>query len=209
LARLAGLRTHSETSLLTWADVDWERSRLNVRSPKTEHHKGHERRTVPIVPKLLKLLQDAFAAAPEGQERILTIGKGGFTQRTIIAAVKRAGVDRWPRLWQAMRTSCEKEWAMTFPQYAVSKWIGHSITVSGKHYANSVPDELFDKAVCTGAAQNEAQQPSEMTENDTQKPEGKVENHSENPSDSELATIGVTRFELATSWSRTKRSKPS
>ena len=42
---------------------------------------------------------------------------------------------------------------MKFPQYAVSKWIGHSITVSGKHYANAVPDELFDKA-----AQNAAQQ---------------------------------------------------
>jgi hypothetical protein len=35
---------------------------------------------------------------------------------------------------------------MTFPQYAVSKWIGHSITVSGKHYANAVPDELFARA---------------------------------------------------------------
>ena len=33
-----------------------------------------------------------------------------------------------------------------FPQYAVSKWIGHSIAVSGKHYANSVPDEVFDRA---------------------------------------------------------------
>ena len=35
---------------------------------------------------------------------------------------------------------------MKFPQYAVSKWIGHSITVSGRHYANDVPDELFAKA---------------------------------------------------------------
>ena len=35
---------------------------------------------------------------------------------------------------------------MQFPQYAVSKWIGHSITISGKHYANAVPDELFDRA---------------------------------------------------------------
>jgi hypothetical protein len=35
---------------------------------------------------------------------------------------------------------------MSFPQYAVSKWIGHSITVSGRHYANAVPDELFDRA---------------------------------------------------------------
>jgi len=41
---------------------------------------------------------------------------------------------------------------LRFPQFAVSKWIGHSIIVSGKHYANAVPDELFDKAVGGGAA---------------------------------------------------------
>ena len=35
---------------------------------------------------------------------------------------------------------------MAFPQYAVSRWMGHSLTVSGKHYANHVPDELFDLA---------------------------------------------------------------
>jgi len=35
---------------------------------------------------------------------------------------------------------------MSFPQFAVSKWIGHGIVVSGKHYVNAVPDELFSKA---------------------------------------------------------------
>jgi len=28
-------------------------------------------------------------------------------------------------------------------QFAVSLWMGHSMAVSGRHYANSVPDELF------------------------------------------------------------------
>jgi len=47
---------------------------------------------------------------------------------------------------------------MTFPQYAVSKWIGHSITVSGRHYANAVPDELFDRAANVAvSAQRNAQ----------------------------------------------------
>ena len=32
---------------------------------------------------------------------------------------------------------------MTFPQFAVSKWIGHSLAVSGKHYVQHVPDELY------------------------------------------------------------------
>ena len=52
---------------------------------------------------------------------------------------------------------------MHLPQYAVSKWIGHSITVSGKHYANAVPDELLDRAAGLGepqAVQNAVQHPS-------------------------------------------------
>src|SRR5690554_3306204 len=63
--------------------------------------------------------------------------------------------------------------AESFPQYAVSKWIGHSITVSGKHYANNVPDELFTKAagiapadeaneLAEKAAQNQAQYGAEQ-----------------------------------------------
>lgn len=53
---------------------------------------------------------------------------------------------------------------MTFPQYAVSKWIGHSITVSGRHYANDVLDELFKQAAGTdGQAQRKAQQKAHET----------------------------------------------
>jgi hypothetical protein len=56
--------------------------------------------------------------------------------------------------------------AMSFPQYAVSKWIGHSITVSGRHYANDVPMELFAKAakIDIQAAQNQAQNATDLTE---------------------------------------------
>ena len=48
---------------------------------------------------------------------------------------------------------------MTFPQLAVSRRIGHSITISLKHYANAVPDELFERAAKTPAtcAQRQAQ----------------------------------------------------
>ena len=35
---------------------------------------------------------------------------------------------------------------MGVPQYVVSKWMGHSIIVSSRHYANDVPEELFTKA---------------------------------------------------------------
>ena len=36
LARYAGLRIPSESHGLTWSDVDFDRGRLTVRSPKTE-----------------------------------------------------------------------------------------------------------------------------------------------------------------------------
>ena len=182
LARLAGLRTPSETHLLTWADVDWERARLTVRSPKTEHHEGKEQRTVPITPALMTILQDAFDAAAEGEQRIVTLGRGGNIRRVVERIIGKAGVAPWDDLWQTLRRSCEKEWAMMFPQYAVSQWIGHSITVSGKHYANAVPDELFDRAAgpdddADEAAQNAAQQVAANGRNAPRSDEGgKAEN---------------------------------
>jgi len=109
LATYAGLRVPSETHLLTWPDVDFDRGRLNVPSPKTEHFTGHEQRDVPITPKLMTILQAAFDAAPEKQERLVTIqGKSAVT-RKVRAILKRAGVAEWPRLWQTLRSSCEKE----------------------------------------------------------------------------------------------------
>lgn len=146
LARHAGLRVPSESHLLTWADVDWARGRLNVRSPKTERHRGKERRSVPITPRLMKLLQDRFDAAGEGKGCLVTMRGSGHVRGVVAAAIKAAGVEPWPRMFQACRASCEQEWAMTYPQYAVSRWIGHSMAVSDKHYANNVPDELFDRA---------------------------------------------------------------
>jgi len=44
-----------------------------------------------------------------------------------------------------MRRNCETDWAQRFPQYAVSEWIGHDITVSAIHYL-AVTIELYEKA---------------------------------------------------------------
>ncbi len=146
LARYAGLRIRSEGFALTWRDVDWEGSKLLVKSPKTERHAGHEQRWVPITKELLPILRDASERAAEGAEGVVPMKWTGFIPTRMLSIVKAAGVTPWPKLFQALRSSCEKEWAMTFPQYAVSKWIGHSIIVSGRHYVNDVPAELFEKA---------------------------------------------------------------
>jgi len=66
LSRYGGLRCPSEVLSLRWQDVDWERSRLRVTSPKTEHHPGKDTRVIPLFPELRPILEEAFDAAPEG-----------------------------------------------------------------------------------------------------------------------------------------------
>ena len=44
-----------------------------------------------------------------------------------------------------MRRNCNTDLAQRFPQYAVSEWIGHDITVSAIHYL-AVTEELYQKA---------------------------------------------------------------
>ena len=144
LARLAGLRVPSETHQLTWADVDWDRGRLTVRSPKTEHHPGHDRRIVPTVPQLASILQDAFDAAEPGDKRIVTLSRNNM-HRTFDAIVARAGLQPFNRPYQVLRQSCETEWAGTFPGHVVAAWLGHSEAVSRKHYL-MVTDAEFDRA---------------------------------------------------------------
>jgi len=73
LARYAGLRIPSESHLLTWADVDFNRGRLTVRSPKTERWEGHAERVVPITAPLMELLQARFDSAQDGEQRLITM----------------------------------------------------------------------------------------------------------------------------------------
>ncbi len=208
LARYAGLRIPSESHILTWADVDFDRGRLTVRSPKTEHHAGHEQRIVPITPKLMTLLHDRFEAMPEGDIPLVTIGGKGAVIRRVRRIWARAGVEPWSRLWQTLRSSCEKEWAMTFPQYAVSKWIGHSITISGRHYANAVPNELFDKAAEYGAApRNSAQRNAQRKPSDRPRNVQKPDDHASHPESANSRSVQTLRdisahCESGEKWSR-------
>ncbi len=144
LARLAGLRCPSETHILTWADVGWDCRRLEVRSPKTERYEKHRRRTVPITPKLMRFLQDAFDAAEDGQGLIIELPRNNL-YRNMRVILKRAGVEPFGRCFQVLRQSCETEWAISFPQHVVSGWLGHSEAVSREHYLQ-IPDEVFDRA---------------------------------------------------------------
>jgi len=156
LARFGGLRVPSEAFSLTWGDVDWERGRLSVPSPKTEHL-GKPHRVIPLFPLLRPHLEAAFEQAPEGSVYVLSEtwrerakgddGWGGVNVRTTFAKiVRRAGVEPWPRLWHSLRASCESDLAQSFPLATVTKWLGNTPSVALRHYVD--PTEVaFDRAL--------------------------------------------------------------
>ncbi len=144
LARLAGLRTPSETHLLTPDDIDWDGCLMRVRSPKTERHAGHEQRVVPVVPRLMELLKERRAECPKGEPHLVTIRSAGGRRRKMVAIIEAAGVEPWDDCWQTLRRSCEVQWMNEgHAPYAVCRWLGHTITVSQRHYTIAIPDEVL------------------------------------------------------------------
>lgn len=148
LGRYGGLRCPSEHLSLRWGDVDWERGRIEVRSPKTEHHAGGESRMIPLFPELRPHLEECFDLAEPGTEYVISIcrnsGKNFRTRMERI--IKRAGLQPWPKLFQNLRSTRETELAEQFPMHVVCAWIGNSQAVAAKHYLQTT-DEHFEKAL--------------------------------------------------------------
>ncbi len=157
LCRFGGLRCPSEVLSLRWQDVDWERERLRVVSPKTEHHAGKASRVVPMFPELRPYLEEAWDAAEVGQEYVVPTryrdaaqGPEGWRNCNLRTQferiVKRAGLEPWPRLFHNLRASCETELAQSFPIHTVTAWLGNTPQVALKHYLQ-VTEADFEKAV--------------------------------------------------------------
>ena len=174
LSRFAGLRVPSEALSLRWRDVDWERKRLTIPSPKTEHLAGKAYRVIPLFPQIRKFLDDAFHLAPEGAEFVFpdeyrqrAHGPGGWKntnfRTTFAKIIRRAGLESWPRQWHSMRASCETDLARKLPLAVVAKWLGNTQAVAMRHYID-VTDGDFERAIneCGAqAARNESQYLSE------------------------------------------------
>lgn len=181
LCRLGGLRCPSEIMGLTWADVDWERGRMTVRSPKTEHHEGKDSRTLPLFPELRPLLDAAFEQAPEGAMYVVARHReASVNLRTQLhRIIRRAGLTPWPKLFHNLRATRETELAATFPLHVVCEWIGNSQPIAARHYLR-VTDADFEKAV-----QNPVQQGAASGRIDTQ-----VSKHGE-PQQPELQDVAA------------------
>jgi integrase len=155
LARFVGVRVPSEALSLTWADVDWERGRLNIPSPKTEHL-GKTHRVVPMFPMIRPYLELAFEQAPEGTVYVFpedwrrrTQGPRGWAnanlRTTLGKIIRRAHIEPWPRLFHNLRASCESDLAQSFPLAIVTKWLGNTPSVALRHYVDPT-EAAFEQA---------------------------------------------------------------
>ena len=152
LARYAGLRTPSETLALTWSDVDWERNRMTIQSPKTERYAGKDSRVIPIFPELRPFLDEAFEQAESGTVHVINRYRDtSVNLRTqMLRILKRASIEPWEKLFQNLRASRATELAAEFPSHVAAAWLGHSTLVAQKHYWQ-VTEADFDKAAHLGA----------------------------------------------------------
>ena len=150
LARIGGLRCPSEVLRLRWSDVNWEKDRFYVRSPKTEHHEGKGGRLVPLFPGLRVELERLFEMESSvGQEFVITRYRD--PERTNLGTqfgriVQLAGISPVPRPFDNMRASRSTEVYAEFGAYLESQWIGHSHKIAKDHYLQ-VREVDFDRAV--------------------------------------------------------------
>lgn len=145
LWRHAGLR-RQEPLGLTRESIDLRTGRLSVHSPKTERYgEDHANRIVPIAPILRRELKRHFASQPRDEHFLIYENRrkefdGGF--RRILFD---AGLERWPKLFQNLRSSCENDWIREgLPAHVVANWLGHSVRVQEAYYLRILP-EYFDK----------------------------------------------------------------
>ena len=168
LARYLGLRTPSEPFSLVWSDIDWERKRIRIPSPKTEVH-GKAFRVAPILPKVMPHLEALYAVAPEGSLFVFSklrereSAKAAETglwanlnlRTALLRKLTKAGIAPWPKLWHGLRASAQTDLSARFPAHVVAGWLGNTPAVALKHYLMTT-DADFDKAAGTSAAESAA-----------------------------------------------------
>lgn len=140
--RYAGARAESEPRELRWGDVDFERRRLTIRSPKTERYKGGDKRDYP----LFRELEREFRALKSEREETSGgsvdvddfVFRRGLTasnmRKPFLKILKRAGVEPWEKLFHNLRASCDQDISGRASAYVAAELLGHSPTVAARHY---------------------------------------------------------------------------
>ena len=162
LSRYGGLRCPSEHLLLKLSDVDWDRNRIQVTSPKTEHHDNMGTRWVPIFPELKPFLTECWDTAIEGQFYFITRYRDPKQnlRSGLLRIIKAAGLVPWPKLFHNLRATRQTELANDFPAHVVCAWLGNSRQVAAEHYLQ-VTEDHFEQAAKVRATESATCTPSQ------------------------------------------------
>lgn len=138
LARYGGLRCPSEVLGLRWADIDWEKGKLQINSAKTGL------RHCPMFPEIREALEAVF-----DPEQVYCVSRYRSSEQNLrtqfTRILKQAGIKPWPKLFVNLRSTRRTELQERFPDHVVNRWLGHSGKVAEKHYLQ-VTEEHWERA---------------------------------------------------------------
>lgn len=201
LARFAGLRIPSEPYALTWDCVDFGSETIRVYAPKT-----NRTRTIPMTAIVRDALTAQFATAPTGEPRVfLRSFVVPYVRRLTEAAIHRAGLEPWPKLYHNLRASFATDCARYLPANAATAILGHARAVAAEHYWTTDASDFR-------ALHNALQQAAESTRidahgkiDDDRKPR-KFTNETALERKGGKSKVGDAGFEPATSCVSSRRS---
>ena len=165
LSRFGGLRCPSEVLSLKWENIHSADRKITVLSPKTEHHPNGAQRIIPLFPELVEPLQDVERTKPTGAVHVISNHRSradvseswadSNLREPMLDILKRAKIEPWPKLFHAMRASCETDLvAANYHLKDVTVWMGHSYKVAEKHYLRQQEEE-FNRAIKSGAKKSD------------------------------------------------------
>lgn len=136
MGRYAGLRLHSELRTMKWEHIELDSDTPTL---KTFDSKKREfREPMPVFPDLARHLLEHREESGNGKYVISNKNRrntDNYLYKLMAEAVMRTEHQRWTRLRQNLRTSCENDLLSAgFPENLVVAWIGHTVKVSRESY---------------------------------------------------------------------------
>lgn len=179
LGRYGGLRIPSEVVGLKISDINLDKGRITIASPKTEKQ-GKAKRVIPLWPELRPLIENVLKKASPDQVRLLPSILPGYNPHTqFVRLIERAGLNPWPKVWQNLRSTRETELLKDFPIHVVCGWIGNTERIARRHYLQTTEAD-FDKAIGLQRAAKSAALSSgeyaQLAQDETKEPRFPAEN---------------------------------
>ena len=135
--RYAGLRIPSEAQALLWSDFNDGFRYMRIRSRKKAGDATAGQRECPVFQELLPFLDPLKKGDIRRNSNVLkklNDSKNSNLRTSFKRAIKRSGVEPWPRVFQNLRASALTDLAERNPLPTVCKWLGNSVRVAEKHY---------------------------------------------------------------------------